>query len=752
MGAVKQLAVPLALARDIPESRIGGKARKLAELTAMGFSVPMGFCITVDAYTAYVTHNSLNRIVSFELGRKPFKDMRWEELWDAALRIRAGFQKGEITEDVRTQIADAYSGLGHNTPVAVRSSAPKEDTAGASFAGLHESCVDVQGLDAVFEALRTVWASLWSDSALLYQQELSLDPVSSTMAVLVQTMAQEPVSGVAFGCDPRNHDSNLCIIEAVPGLCMDLVDGTVDPDRWIVRKPTGDVDTYVRGKRKGGTEKPLLEDKDIDKIFKTLQKIHNAFGWCPDTEWTGTDDRFTLLQARPITTANSEQSGAKAYYLTLRPGEKKLRDLAQKVAEQLIPRLEQEGADLASEDFSALYDAELAAEISRRLQILEQWENIYTEYFIPFAHGVRTLGTFYNDTVHPDDPYEFVDLLRGEQMISVQRNRSFNELAGYISDNTSVQDYLSSALFSESISEEQYSDIKQRIMAVPAGPEFIKRFERTRTGYLDISYGNERLADRPVMLMKTVFEMTKNRSVKKAHAGQAHAEHADLEKKLFDAVAPEQRARAADLLRIGRLSWRLRDDDNLLLGRIQSQVIRAVDEGLTRLEKAGRIGKNVRADLHMAGTVIEALQDWAVPVSLPETKQSAALKDFLPGGVAPRQLRGQPAAPGIVSGAARIVSGPEDLGTFRAGEILVCDAIQPAMTHLVPLASAIVERRGGMLIHGAIIAREMGIPCVNGVPAAAEILRNGDIVTVDGHLGIVYVGEPEFSLEMKTDE
>jgi pyruvate,water dikinase len=85
---------------------------------------------------------------------------------------------------------------------------------------------------------------------------------------------------------------------------------------------------------------------------------------------------------------------------------------------------------------------------------------------------------------------------------------------------------------------------------------------------------------------------------------------------------------------------------------------------------------------------------------------------------------------------------------FKAGEVLVCDAIQPMMTHLVPLAGAVVERRGGMLIHGAIIARELGIPCVNGVAGIVEMLRDGDIVTVDGHLGIVTVGAPEFDLEL----
>jgi pyruvate,water dikinase len=73
------------------------------------------------------------------------------------------------------------------------------------------------------------------------------------------------------------------------------------------------------------------------------------------------------------------------------------------------------------------------------------------------------------------------------------------------------------------------------------------------------------------------------------------------------------------------------------------------------------------------------------------------------------------------------------------------------MTHLVPLAGAIVERRGGMLIHGAIIARELGVPCVNGVPRATELLRDGELVTVDGYLGIVTVGLPDFDLERERD-
>lgn len=78
---------------------------------------------------------------------------------------------------------------------------------------------------------------------------------------------------------------------------------------------------------------------------------------------------------------------------------------------------------------------------------------------------------------------------------------------------------------------------------------------------------------------------------------------------------------------------------------------------------------------------------------------------------------------------------------FQKGEVLVCDSLDPNMTFVAPLCAAIVERRGGMLIHGAIIAREYGIPCVTGIPNATEVINTGDTITVDGFLGIVTVGK-----------
>ena len=102
---------------------------------------------------------------------------------------------------------------------------------------------------------------------------------------------------------------------------------------------------------------------------------------------------------------------------------------------------------------------------------------------------------------------------------------------------------------------------------------------------------------------------------------------------------------------------------------------------------------------------------------------------------------GQPAGAGFASGRARVIKKADDLFTFKKGEVLVCDAIDPNMTFVVPLASAIVERRGGMLIHGAIIAREYGLPCVTGVPDVVELIQNGQEIVVDGYLGIVTINK-----------
>jgi pyruvate,water dikinase len=745
--------VPLNEAAEFDERRIGGKALKLAQLARAGFRVPAGFAITASAYEYFLEEENLAPLIRMELGRKPFESMRWEEIWDVALRIRSAYLASAIPLDLAQAIGAAVARLGPARPLAVRSSAPGEDSASRSFAGLHESVVGVAGTEAVLDALRVVWASLWSDAALLYRQELALDPERSRMAVVVQVLVDEDRSGVAFGRDPRQPGRDQAIVEAVPGPCGDLVDGVVDPDRWILDRSSGQVLEWRPGEREGEEGlTPILQPGDLNNLHQMLHQVEALFSWPPDTEWTGRGARFTLLQARPITTAILEEGDQRDWYLSLRPGMRRLSALAERVAGELIPELEAEGRRLAAEDIEALDSWDLASAIEERRATLDEWRQVYLDDFIPFAHGARQLGTYYNDLVRPGDPYEFVGLLQGQRMVAFRRNQAIQAL----SERVRADDALRAAL-EDSVGGDWW-DTERRLRAIPGGEAFLRALDELRQELMDVAYGGERLSERPDALLQNILELARQPRI--VDAGDPEADRRqtgqmdkamrpaeELEQRYLEAAGPARRDEALEVLAIGRLSWRLRDDDNLLVGRLESQLLRTLELAADRLRAQGRLEPDTWISLEAAPALAEALRDPSItPVILPERQ---AEEPSAPGtaGESPRQLVGQPAAPGLATGQVRRVRDSRDLGRFRAGEVLVCDAIQPTMTHLVPLACAVVERRGGMLIHGAIIARELGIPCVNGVSNAVELLGDGDVVIVDGYLGIVTVGPPDFDLE-----
>jgi phosphohistidine swiveling domain-containing protein len=734
--------IPLDRVAAQSEPSVGGKAARLARMARAGFRVPPGFCLPATAYERFVKAAGLAAVVRLELGRKPLEAMRWEEMWDAALRIRSAFLAAPVPSALAKAIVGAVEAMGPGVPLAVRSSAPGEDSATGAFAGIHESVVGVIGGSGVLDAVKMVWASLWSDAALLYRRELGLDPSRSRMAVLVQTMVTEDRSGVAFGRDPRAPARDHAIVEAVPGLCADLVDGRVDPDRWILERSSGTVVEWRRGVRGAGDpEEPLLAASDLTAVHQALGKVEALFGWPPDVEWTGRASRLTLLQSRPITTVASPDPGDKrAWYLTLRPGPRRLRDLKDRVAGQLIPALEAEGERFAAEDLARLGDAALAGAIETRAAALEHWRQVYEEAFIPFAHGVRHLGQYYNDAVRPRDAYEFVGLLQGQPMLASERNRALADLAALVQRHPALRRVLAGpGNASETLRSARTAD---------GGEEFVRAFEAFAARFLDVSYKGQRLRDRADTVLAMTLELADagSRRPTGMSKDQAASASAALEGRLLHAVGDSRRDEAREVIEIGRLSWRLRDDDNLLLGRIESQLLSALQLGADRLRAQGRLAGEAVGEGE-SGVLIEALRNPERRLTLPKLPVAAISHAPLAEGEAARQLIGQPAAPGLATGRVRRIRTVDDLGRFRAGEVLVCDAIQPTMTHLVPLASAVVERRGGMLIHGAIVARELGIPCVNGIADAADVLGDGDLVTVDGHLGIVTVGEPEFDLE-----
>jgi phosphohistidine swiveling domain-containing protein len=710
-------------------SRIGGKGFALAIMQKSGLRVPEAICIGTEAYQEYVTSTGLRDQMHMELYRKPFEEMRWEEIWDTALRIRNLFAKTPMPSGLQKKLKDALLFRFSKKPVSVRSSAPGEDAAKTSFAGLHESFVNVRGVDSILEHIRLVWASLWSDRALLYRQELGLDVEKSTMAVVVQEMVFGERSGVVFGMSPVHEKQSA--VEAVYGLNQGLVDGTVEPDRWILNRDSGQMLSHHPARRekilvpgpqgvqletlprKLRNRAPLM-DKEVKEVYALVMKAESLFGCPQDAEWTYLEKTLHALQARPITTHATSSEDQRPWYLSLHRSFDNLKGLRTKIEKELIPQMEKEAREMSLMTLSEFSDSDLGQEILRRRGIYKEWLESYRRDCIPFAHGMRLFGKIYNDLMKPKDPFQFTTLLGGSGMVSVRRNQMLEDLAQLIRRDSSNK---------ACILEDKGDHCK---------PEVRKGLKRVLDQFGDLAWEKGRLGQDRNRLLKLVLQMASSWERGKSSTAGGPRE---LEEDFLSRFEKEEKTYALELLDLARASYRLRDDDNIYLGKIEGEVQAAVEEGRRRIQGRPRPeSKALQTDDLWKAVQSEAPdQKQDVKARKSVEKRSFSLKS--------RQILGQPAGPGLAMGKARVVLGSSDLFNFQKGEILVCDAVDPGMTFVVPLASAIVERRGGMLIHGAIIAREYGIPCVTGVPDAVNQIRTGDFITVDGHLGIVIIGE-----------
>ncbi len=727
--------IPVAEIDDSDRHRVGGKGFALASMFRKGFNIPDTLCVSSELYDAYVTRSGLRERIQLELHRKDFKEMRWEEIWDCATRIRNLFLRVPIPSELEDRLKKAIERQFGEKSVVVRSSAPDEDSAASSFAGLHESFLNVQGTDAVLEHVRKVWASLWSDAALLYRQELGLDVEKSSMAVVIQEIVIGDRSGVAFSENP--NDSSQGVIESVHGLNQGLVDGAVEPDRWILDRTQRKIISHTPAKReywmipfedgvrlsalpKTKSDQAPLSGEEARRVFELAMKAENYFENPQDVEWTLKKDALCVLQSRPITTKSNQKSGDnRAWYLSLHRSFENLKNLRKKIEEVLIPGMIDVADRLAQTDLIGLSDEDLAGEIKQRWELNHKWVNIYWEEFIPFAHGVRLFGQFYNDAMRPEDPYEFMDLLTHTDMASLDRNRMMEDLADIIRRDPTLRKQL-----------QAHDD-------VTLDPHFAEKVQEFVDRYGDLTCavtGGSHCDQETAPLFDILLEMAAHPGIDISKRKSNTAE--DLQQQFLNRFEGDRKTEAAEMLDLARTSYQLRDDDNIYLGRIESHYMAAVREARLRIETL----KTDADERKHSGILTEALADLDHRTKAVRSEAKKAEQTF---EVKPRQLVGQPAGPGISMGKARVITRHSDLSNFKHGEVLVCDAVDPNMTFVVPLASAIVERRGGMLIHGAIIAREYGLPCVTGIPDATALIENGDDINVDGYLGIVTIGSSD---------
>ncbi len=283
---------------------VGGKAASLSRLTGFGFRIPPGFCLTTAAFDA-------------QLGSIPGASADLEHLGDEAVRLRLidRFERAPISSSVAVALDEAVARLaaeletlGGEARFAVRSSGIGEDSSAASFAGLHETELDVPP-DGVAAAVQRCWASLWSAPAVAYRHRQGLALDGGGMAVVVQALVPATSAAVIFTRHPVTGRTDQLVVTSVRGLGDAMVSGTVTPDTWVIDRPSLTWTEYTPGDGRAGAPGPAIDDADLRELASLALQVEERFGAAVDIEAAAAGGAWFLLQARPITTIAAAPEG-----------------------------------------------------------------------------------------------------------------------------------------------------------------------------------------------------------------------------------------------------------------------------------------------------------------------------------------------------------------------------------------------------------------------------------------------------------
>jgi pyruvate,water dikinase len=327
---------------DIPQ--VGGKNASLGEMVGsladQGVRVPDGFATTADAYRAFITENGIETALRAALDRYHSGEVTLRVTGES---LRELFLNGEFPEDTAAGIRSAYRELSsrsgqENLAVAVRSSATAEDLPDASFAGQQETFLNVTGERDLLAACRRCYASLFTDRAISYREVKGFDHLEVALSIGVQRMIRSDVggSGVMFSIDTDTGFPGAAVISAAWGLGETVVQGAVDPDKYLVFKAlladtglTPIIEKTLGAKATkmiyaaGGSARtrvidtPLrerdafvLSDGEIVQLARWAVIVEDHYGRPMDMEWArdGITHELYMVQARPET-VQSQASG-----------------------------------------------------------------------------------------------------------------------------------------------------------------------------------------------------------------------------------------------------------------------------------------------------------------------------------------------------------------------------------------------------------------------------------------------------------
>jgi len=789
---------------------VGGKGANLGELRRLdGVRVPPGFCVTTDAF--------------------------------AAARAKGDL---EVPPAVAAAIAGELERLGGpGAAYAVRSSATAEDLPTASFAGQHDSTLDVVGADAVLEAVVRCWASLTGEHARAYRRREGLADEDVRMAVVVQRMVAARAAGVLFTADPVSGHRRVVAIEAVPGRGDALVSGRAPADAFRVR----DGRVVAREVRHAP---PTLTDGQAVELARLGRVVEAALGAPQDIEWCLDDEGFALVQSRPITTLYPvPDAGDDAPHVYISVGHQQMMTDPMKALGlslwQLLamPRMYEAGGRLFV-DVAPRLASTAAREATVRMlgqgdpligdalrTVLERDDLLPPPADGPAAPALaltppgearetppatavgelvargeagvdaarRALdavtGPAVFDALRADveklrawlfDPVnirvimvameaaawldEQLEAWLGERGGSAVLSRSVpgnitSEMGLELLDVADVcREHPGVVAFLEGVEDDAFLE---RLDAVEGGPRarvaieaFLDRHGVRCVGEIDIT--RPRWSERPSALVPALLGNVRSfapgAGPRRFERGRAEAEATAQELLARVRELPDGASRAQDVQRnidVVRTFSGFREypkygivrhlavyKDALLREAsrlVEAGVLLEVDDcfhlTLDELEAAvreGRADPGLIAARRAAHAVDRTRRPPRVLTSDGEAIAGTYRRDDVPDGA----LVGLAVSGGTVEGRARVVH-DLDQADLGPGDILVTRFTDPSWTPLFVAVAGLVTEVGGRMTHGAVIAREYGLPAVVAVPDATRLIEDGRRIRVHGTDGIV---------------
>ncbi len=823
---------------------VGGKAANLGEMIHAGLPVPPGFCVTTTAYAQVAEGSKIDAILT-ELSMTDSSDAA--QLSKLASTVRAAIMAAPMPTSIEEAITEAYRTLGEGefVPVAVRSSATAEDLPYASFAGQQDTYLNIIGEEALIDAVRRCWASLWTDRAVSYRASLGLDQHRVQLAVVVQRMVAAEVAGVLFTANPVTGKRREAVIDANPGLGEAVVSGVTNPDHFEVNTATGEIverrlsdkRIVIRGTADGGTVKTesgaslgeaCLSDAQIGELAQLGAQVEAHYGMPQDIEWAiDATGKLWLTQSRPITTlyplpANAPDNDDELrVYWSL--------NVFQGVFQPLTPMgiavLRLIGSTAAS-----LFDLAPHDPLNGPSILVDPGSRLFAD--VTAALRTKIGRTFLIKATGFAEARSSVLLqqLTADSRLSLKPTPRWRVIHafGSLSAKTRAPLIITQAAFKPRAAVERMQRTRARLEALrvtspennAANPadrlkaleqlmsDWVEPLFRTFPPILASGIGSWGLASRllkgiaapdelqilPPILQQGLADFLHHyghRGVAEIDVGLPRwredpthilgvlANYLQLNDPAlapdaqFRRGAQEAEAMVADLIQRATRKSRLR---GMLVGfflkRARAMVglrempkfclilivayMREVLQSVGKeIAEAGCLGSDediffltlqeahaAQAGEDMRDIVRERrmayeyeLQRRHVPrVLLSDgTEPSPAVTD---GAESQGMLRGTPASPGSITGPARVILDPTG-AHLEPGEILVAPSTDPGWTPLFLTAGGLVMEMGGSISHGAVVAREYGIPAVVGVTRATERIITGQQITVDGSHGIV---------------